>query len=77
VVTQQYVPDDLINVDYYRPGEHGAERAVASRLPLLRRIVRGGSAPRRAEAKDGGADVTIADVNVTEGADGSAGEEQE
>jgi putative ATPase len=56
VVTQQYVPDDLINVDYYRPGEHGAERAVANRLPLLRRIIRGGPA---------------------QGADGSAGEEQE
>jgi putative ATPase len=59
VVTQQYVPDDLINVDYYRPGEHGAERAVAGRLPLIRRIIRGGPASR------------------SEGADGSAGEEQE
>ena len=41
VVTQQYPPDDLVTVDYYRPTEHGAERAVATRLPLLRRIVRG------------------------------------
>jgi len=41
VATQQYPPDDLIGVDYYRPGEHGSERAVAARLPRLRRIVRG------------------------------------
>lgn len=45
VVTQQYVPDDLIGSDYYRPSGHGAERSVATRLPLLRRIVRGQPAP--------------------------------
>ena len=45
VVAQQYVPDDLVGVDYYRPTEHGAERAIAARLPRLRRIVRGGDAP--------------------------------
>ncbi|MER7460156.1 replication-associated recombination protein A [Micromonospora sp. NPDC126480] len=45
VVTQQYVPDDLVGIDYYRPSQHGAERAVADRLPLLRRIVRGLAAP--------------------------------
>jgi putative ATPase len=42
VVTQQYPPDDLVGSDYYRPGQHGAERAVAERLPRLRRVVRGG-----------------------------------
>ena len=41
VVTQQYAPDELVGVDYYRPTEHGAERAVAARVPVLRRIVRG------------------------------------
>jgi putative ATPase len=41
VATQQYPPDDLIGVDYYEPSEHGSERAVAARLPRLRRIVRG------------------------------------
>jgi putative ATPase len=41
VVRQQYVPDDLIGADYYQPTDHGAERAVAERLPRLRRIVRG------------------------------------
>lgn len=45
VVTQQYVPDDLVGTDYYQPSPHGAERSVASRLPLLRRIVRGLPAP--------------------------------
>ncbi len=52
VVTQQYPPDDLVAVDYYRPTEHGAERAVATRLPLLRRIVRG-EAPRPADEPSG------------------------
>ncbi|GIE92652.1 replication-associated recombination protein A [Paractinoplanes rishiriensis] len=41
VVTQQYAPDDLTDVDYYQPTEHGAERAVSERVPRLRRIVRG------------------------------------
>jgi putative ATPase len=41
VVRQQYVPDDLVGTDYYRPTEHGAERAVGERVPRLRRIVRG------------------------------------
>src|SRR3954451_14464934 len=47
VVRQEYVPDDLIGADYYRPTEHGAERAVGERLPRLRRIVRGPSADPR------------------------------
>ncbi len=42
VVTQQYVPDDLLGAQYYHPTDHGAERAVGERLPRLRRIVRGG-----------------------------------
>jgi putative ATPase len=45
VATQQYPPDELVGRDYYRPTRHGAERAVADRLPLLRRIVRGTAAP--------------------------------
>ncbi|MEU8235925.1 AAA family ATPase [Actinoplanes sp. NPDC048967] len=47
VVRQQYVPDDLIGADYYRPTDHGAERAVGERLPRLRRIVRGPAADAR------------------------------
>ncbi|MCI4065436.1 replication-associated recombination protein A [Micromonospora sp. R77] len=51
VVTQQYAPDDLVGTDYYEPSGHGAERSVATRLPLLRRIVRGLPTPTvRAEA---------------------------
>ena len=42
VVTQQYPPDEVVGRDYYRPTGHGAERAVAERLPKLRQIVRGG-----------------------------------
>jgi putative ATPase len=48
VVTQQYVPDDLVGADYYQPGPHGAERAVQERVPRLRRVVRGLAAPRPA-----------------------------
>jgi putative ATPase len=46
VVTQQYPPDDVVGRDYYRPTSHGAERAVADRLPRLRRVVRGQAEPR-------------------------------
>ncbi|HET9517157.1 MAG TPA: replication-associated recombination protein A [Actinoplanes sp.] len=45
VVTQQYAPDELTDTDYYRPSEHGAERAIAERLPRIRRIVRGRPRP--------------------------------
>ena len=44
VAPQQYPPDELIGVDYYRPGTHGAEAEVARRVEALRRIVRGGRA---------------------------------
>jgi putative ATPase len=41
VLAQQYPPDDLVGVDYYRPTQRGAERTLADRLPRLRRAVRG------------------------------------
>ena len=41
IATQQYPPDDLIGVDYYHPTGRGAERALAERMPKLRRAVRG------------------------------------
>ena len=40
VVPQQYPPDGLTGVDYYRPSRHGAEREIASRLDKLRLIIR-------------------------------------
>src|ERR1700738_1300740 len=40
VVPQQYPPDELVGVDYYRPTGHGAEREIASRLERLRAIIR-------------------------------------
>jgi putative ATPase len=52
VVTQQYVPDDLVGTDYYHPTDHGAERAVGERLPRLRRIVRGGAPAADGSAED-------------------------
>ncbi|MEV1290385.1 replication-associated recombination protein A, partial [Micromonospora sp. NPDC049679] len=53
VVTQQYAPDDLADVDYYRPAEHGAERPIAARLPVLRRIVRGLPGPAAESGRAG------------------------
>lgn len=41
VARQQYPPDDLVGVDYYQPTDNGAERAVRSRLEVLRDLVRG------------------------------------
>jgi len=41
VVAQQYPPDELVGRDYYRPTGHGAERALAERVPKLRRTIRG------------------------------------
>ncbi len=41
VVAQQYPPDAISNVDYYRPTTHGAEREIAGRLEKLRAIIRG------------------------------------
>ncbi len=40
VVPQQYPPDELVGVDYYRPTGHGAEREIAGRLDKLRAIIR-------------------------------------
>jgi putative ATPase len=40
VVPQQYSPDELVGVDYYRPTTHGAEREIATRLDKLRAIIR-------------------------------------
>ena len=42
VVAQQYPPDDLVGVDYYRPTTHGAEREIAGRVEKLRAIIRRG-----------------------------------
>ncbi|KDP90005.1 MULTISPECIES: replication-associated recombination protein A [Clavibacter] len=42
VVTQQYLPDELVGRTYYSPTQHGYERDLSARLEKLRRIVRGG-----------------------------------
>lgn len=41
VLAQQHLPDELADRVYYRPSEHGNERAVSERLEKIRRIVRG------------------------------------
>jgi putative ATPase len=40
VVAQQYPPDEISDVDYYRPTAHGAEREISGRLEKLRAIIR-------------------------------------
>ncbi|MEO3760391.1 replication-associated recombination protein A [Mycobacterium sp. B14F4] len=40
VVAQQYPPDEVVGVDYYRPTTHGNEREIAGRLDKLRAIIR-------------------------------------
>ncbi|VXC17527.1 replication-associated recombination protein A [Plantibacter sp. T3] len=41
VVAQQYLPDELRDVRYYQPTDHGHERDISARLDKLRKIVRG------------------------------------
>jgi putative ATPase len=40
VAAQQYPPDELVGIDYYRPTPYGAEREIAGRLEKLRAIIR-------------------------------------
>ncbi|MEH3143316.1 MAG: replication-associated recombination protein A [Mycobacterium kyogaense] len=40
VASQQYPPDEVVGVDYYRPTSHGAEREIATRVEKLRAIIR-------------------------------------
>ena len=40
VVAQQYPPDELVGVDYYRPTGRGVEREISGRLERLRAIIR-------------------------------------
>ena len=42
VVAQQYPPDEVVGVDYYRPPGRGAEREIGTRLGKLRAIIRRG-----------------------------------
>lgn len=40
VASQQYPPDELVGVDYYRPTNHGVEREISTRVEKLRAIIR-------------------------------------
>lgn len=40
IATQQYAPDDLQGVDYYRPTANGAERLIGERLERVKGIIR-------------------------------------
>ncbi|QWT23355.1 replication-associated recombination protein A [Subtercola sp. PAMC28395] len=39
VVSQRYLPDELVGTGYYLPTEHGNERDVSARLEKIRRII--------------------------------------
>jgi len=41
VVKQQYLPTELLGVNYYKPTDHGNERDVSARWEKLKRIIRG------------------------------------
>ncbi|MFL6119395.1 replication-associated recombination protein A [Actinophytocola sp.] len=41
VLEQQYPPDELVGKDYYTPTGRGVERALAERVPKLRKAIRG------------------------------------
>ncbi|WP_238147596.1 MULTISPECIES: replication-associated recombination protein A [Micrococcaceae] len=41
VAPQQYAPDELKGVEYYRPTEYGAEKPLRQRLGIIRRILGG------------------------------------
>ena len=41
VVTQQYLPDELLGAEYYTPTDHGAEKRIRDFLGRLRRVIRG------------------------------------
>lgn len=43
VAEQQYLPDELVGTEYYRPTERGHEREISARLAKLRAIIRGES----------------------------------
>ncbi len=40
VATQQYAPEDLLGVDYYKPTANGAERGIGERVERIRGIIR-------------------------------------
>lgn len=40
VVGQQYLPEELVDAQYYHPTNHGAEKRIQEYLPRLRNIVR-------------------------------------
>jgi putative ATPase len=42
VAEQQYAPDVVLDAQYYRPTELGAEAAVKQRWERIRRMIRGG-----------------------------------
>ncbi|WP_045875670.1 replication-associated recombination protein A [Pseudofrankia sp. DC12] len=58
VARQQYPPDELVGVDYYRPGDLGFERRAAARAAELRAVLR---APTPADAPGGPLDGARAD----------------
>ncbi len=51
IVAQQYLPDDLVGRQYYRPSERGAEAGGGDRLARLRASLRGTAPAAPAEGR--------------------------
>ena len=47
IATQQYAPDDLLGVNYYKPTANGAERTLGERVERVRGIIRAKDRGRR------------------------------
>jgi len=41
VAPQQYLPDELVDAQYYTPTDHGAEAAIADRLQVINTLLKG------------------------------------
>jgi putative ATPase len=54
VVTQQYLPDQLRDRQYYRPTGRGAERGLGERVAKLRTVVRATNGPTGPDAGEPG-----------------------
>jgi putative ATPase len=39
IAAQQYLPDELVDVRYYTPTDHGAEASVAARLTKINELL--------------------------------------
>ena len=51
-VPQAYLPDELADAEFYRPGPMGSEKEIAKRMAWWRALRDRGDAPRATESED-------------------------